>query len=274
MVTKTIMKKISIALILGSVCAALLTAQANTLQPRMSSADKSQGFEEFRRGVQAYYRGTFNEAVLLFEKALAHIPENPLILDWLGQAYYRSGVEGAALEQWEAAAASGYGGQLLKNKIEVVRERRSSQLDFAESVHFVETAAFEAKHDAGLFFKQPVSVAAMKDGSFWVVAYGSNELVHFDINGIVIERTHGPVQGLDRPFDVLPLENDNLLVSEFAADRLSLLTKDGAFIKSFGASGRGEGQCIGPQFLATDSYGNIFVTDFGNARIVVFSPDG
>jgi len=253
---------------------ALLPAQTNTLQPHLSSADRDHGFEEFRRGVQAYYRGTFNEAILLFEKALTHIPGDPLIFDWLGQAYYRSGIEGAALEQWEAAAASGYGGQLLKNKIEVVKERRSTQPDFAESVRYVETAVFESSQDSTVFFKQPVSVAALSDGSFWVAAYGSNELVHFDINGIVLERTSGPLQGFDRPFDILPLKNGNLLISEFAADRLSLLTKDGKFIKSFGTRGRGIGQCIGPQFLAYDSYGNIFVTDFGNARITVFSPDG
>jgi len=251
-----------------------LAAQTNTLQPRLSSADRDHGFEEFRRGVQAYYRGTFNEAILLFEKALTHIPGNSLILDWLGHAYYRSGIEGAALEQWEAAAASGYGGQLLKNKIEVVKERRSSQPDFSESVRYVETAVFESKHNSEVFFKQPISVASMKDGSFWVVSYGSNELVHFDINGIVLDRTSGPLQGFDRPFDILPLKNGNLLISEFAADRLSLLTKDGTFIKSFGSRGRGEGQCVGPQFLAQDSYGNIFVSDFGNARISVFSPDG
>lgn len=262
-----------LALLLCCITGAL-SAQTNTLEPHLSSADKDQGFEEFRRGVQAYYRGTFNEAILLFERALTHIPGDTLILDWLGQAYYRSGIEGAALEQWSIAAASGYGGQLLKNKIEVVKERRGSQPDFAESVRYVETAVFESKHGKDVFFRQPLSAAAMDDGSFWVVAYGSNELVHFDINGIILERTSGPLAGFDRPFDILPLKNGNLLVSEFAADRLSLLKKNGTFIKSFGSRGKGDGQCIGPQFLAHDSYGNIFVTDFGNARVVVFSPDG
>ncbi|MGP1576373.1 MAG: hypothetical protein ACTTH7_02625 [Treponema sp.] len=248
--------------------------QANSLQPRLSSADKSQGLEEFRRGVQAYYHGTYNEAILLFEKALAYIPENPLILDWLGHAYYRSGVEGTALEHWEAAAASGYGGQLLKNKIEVVKERRGLQPDFAESIRFVETAVFTGEQPDAVLFKQPVSAAAIADGSFWIAAYGSNELVHFDINGIILDRTSGSIQGFDRPFDIIALPDSNLLVSEFAADRISLLNKDGKYIRSFGERGRGNGQCIGPQFLAADSYGNIFVTDFGNARITVFSPDG
>lgn len=110
---KKILKAVGLTVFL--ICAGMMpAAQTNTLQPRLSSADRDHGFEEFRRGVQAYYRGTFNEAILLFEKALTHIPDDPLILDWLGQAYYRSGIEGAALEQWEAAAASGYGGQLLK----------------------------------------------------------------------------------------------------------------------------------------------------------------
>ncbi len=254
--------------------ASLSFSQTNTLELKAGSSDRNYGFEEFRRGVQAYYRGTFNEAVLLFEKALAYLPHEPIVFDWLGHAYYRSGIEGAAIEQWEAAAASGYGGQLLKNRIEVIKERHNLQSNFAESIHFVESAVFEGIQKTGDVFKQPVSIAGVPDGSFWVAAYGSNELVHFDINGIVLDRVTGSLEGFDRPFDILRLDDGKLLVSEFAADRISLLKKDGSFIKSFGTTGRADGECIGPQFLAVDSHGNIFVTDFGNARVVVFSPDG
>ena len=31
--------------------------------------------EEFRRGVQAFYRGSFNDSILQFEKALSYLPE-------------------------------------------------------------------------------------------------------------------------------------------------------------------------------------------------------
>ena len=81
-------------------------------------ADKGMAAEEFRRGVQAYYRGTYSEAIIQFEKALSYMPNDNLILEWLGKSYYKSGLEGNALESWEYAANTGYGGLLLKNKIE------------------------------------------------------------------------------------------------------------------------------------------------------------
>ncbi|UTC66073.1 MULTISPECIES: hypothetical protein [unclassified Treponema] len=239
-----------------------------------SSSDKRVASEEFRRGVQAYYRGTFNEAILLFEKALSYLPGEALILDWLGKAYYGSGVEGAALTQWEFAEASGYGGMLLKNKIEVLKESRSLTPYSSDNITYVENSSFNSKNGNVQLFRQPLSIAAIADGSFWMTAYGSNELLHFNVNGIILDRTRGPIQGFDRPFDVIALSDGNLLVSEFAADRLSLLDKNGSFIKSFGKRGLGNGEFIGPQFLAEDDYGNIYVCDFGNARIAVFSSAG
>lgn len=249
-------------------------AQNTDFSGNPTSADRRVASEEFRRGVQAYYRGTFNEAILLFEKALSYLPGEPLILDWLGKAYYSSGIEGSAITQWEFAEAAGYGGVLLKNKIEVLKERRNLNPLSADNLKYVENTTFSSKNGQVELFKQPLSVTAISDGSFWLTAYGSNELLHFNVNGIILDRTKGPIQGFDRPFDVIELENGNLLVSEFAADRLSLLDKNGKFIKSFGKRGIGNGEFIGPQFLAVDSYGNIYVSDFGNARIVVLSPAG
>ncbi|CEM62986.1 tetratricopeptide repeat protein [Treponema phagedenis] len=251
-----------------------LRAQTNSLQPKITTADTALGSEEFRRGVQAYYRGAFNDAIRLLEKALSYIPENPLILEWLGNAYYRSGVEGSALQHWEHAEETEFGSILLKNKIEIVKERRNMLPDFPDMLTFSESISFSALNDGNYLFRRPASIVSMPDGSFWLTAYGSNELIRFDVNGVILTRTKGPIQGFDRPFDVIRMHNGDLLVSEFAADRISRLTKDGKFISSFGTKGRGNGEFIGPQFLAVDNYDNIYVTDFGNARIVVFSPDG
>lgn len=232
--------------------------------------------QDFRRGVQAYYRGAFNDAVLQFEKALSYLPEESIILDWLGKAYYRSGIEGAALEHWSYAAGEGYGGLLLQNRIEIVRDRRLLAGDGLDRpVRYTESGSYAGRNDEGrLVFSQPVSVLPNNDGSMWVLSYGTNELLKMDMNGLVIDRNGGYFNGFDRPMDVIRLRGGNLLVSEFAGDRLSLFSAAGSFIKSFGGRGAGVGGLVGPQYLAEDSDGNLYVTDFGNSRVDVFDAEG
>ena len=79
-------------------------------------ADKGMAAEEFRRGVQAYYRGAYNDAILQFEKALSFIPDEPLILNWLGKSYYKSGFESTALDQWKFVSDLEPNNILLQNK--------------------------------------------------------------------------------------------------------------------------------------------------------------
>lgn len=254
----------------------LFEDSANTTS-RKRSAEAGFAEEEFRRGVQSYYRGQFNDAILQFEKALSYLPDENLILDWLGKSYFRAGLEGTALEQWQFAHEAGYGGILLENKIEVVRERRvnaASELSprYTETGSYVGTNSTEnGKYQV---FASPTSVLANHDGTIWVSAYGSNELVLLDINGNVVRRITGPLNGFDRPLDVIRSFDGKLLVSESAGDRIAVLNESGFFEKYIGEKGRGIGQFVGPQYLAQDSLGNIYVTDFGNSRVVVFDKDG
>ncbi|MBQ3837975.1 MAG: hypothetical protein IJS51_11380 [Treponema sp.] len=241
------------------------------------SAEAGFAEEEFRRGVQSYYRGFFNDAIIQFEKALSYLPDENLILDWLGKSYYRAGMEGTALEQWEFAKEAGYGGILLENKIEVVRERRVNS-SFESDSRYTETGSFDGVNstEGGSFqiFSQPVSILANSDGTIWLCAYGSNELALLDINGNVVRRVTGPLNGFDRPVDIIRAQDGKILVSESAGDRISVLSESGLFEKYIGKKGRGVGELVGPQYMAQDYLGNIYVSDFGNARISVFDKDG
>ena len=259
-------RKLGLVLLLFIVAAGSLGAQ--------TAADRGFAEESFRRGVQAYYRGAFNDAVLQFEEALTYLPEENLILEWLGKAYYRAGMEDAALMEWNYAAQGGYGGQLLQNIIEIVSVRRIFTGDFGNDGRFIESGSFPATEGTVLHYSQPVSILPNKDGSFWVSAYGSNELIRVNVNGVVVERNKGPLNGFDRPFDMLRMSNGNIVISEFAGDRLTFINSNGRYIKSFGKKGRGDGELLGPQYLAQDSNGNIFVTDYGNKRVSVFDEDG
>ena len=275
------MKKItailfSIIFSAGAVFAQVTTDDAGLHVPEDRIRTGNEGFasEEFRRGVQAYYKGAFNEAIVQFEKALAYLPDDNLILDWLGKAYYKAGLEGSALSYWNNAKDNGYGGLLLENKIEIVRERRVTGDSTDKLMRFSEAGAFPGDFQGAMVFSGPVAVQPNYDGTMWVAAYNTNELVLLNQNGKVVDRVEGPINGFDRPSDIIRLHDGKLLVSEHAGDRLALLNSNARFEQYIGSKGRGIGQLVGPLYLAQDYLERIYVTDYGNRRVDVFDKDG
>lgn len=250
------------------------TSSAGLYSGNVRTAEEGFAAQEFRRGVQSYYRGTFNDAVMQFEKALGYMPNDTLILEWLGKSYYHSGMEGTAVKSWSKAVQNGYGGLLLKNKIEIVQDRRTGAFRSDFNARYTEAGAFSGSYGEGMIFSGPVSVLPENDGTVWVLAYGSNELVKLNINGTVVSRVTGPMNGFDRPMDLIRLEDGTMLVTESAGNRLCVLDKKGKFIKYIGKKGRAVGNLVGPQYAAQDSRQNIYVSDYGNRRIAVFDRDG
>ncbi len=273
------MKKTFVVVSILALMAAFAFPQDNLVDSFRTEEDDERsseaGFaeEEFRRGVQSFYRGNYNEAILEFEKALSYLPGESRILEWLGKSYYMSGIEGAALQQWEMARQQEWGGLLLPNKIEIVSDRRVTDTEYGFTQRYTEAGNFPNVNGKTLIYSYPISSLPNPDGSVWIVAYGSNELLRYDVNGVVLDRIRG-LEGLDRPVDIIRLSSGNLLVSESSGNRLSELDPSGKFLKHFGKKGRGLGELIGPQYLAEDSQGNIYTTDYGNNRVVVFDMDG
>lgn len=248
-------------------------SESNTKYTRSAEAGFAE--EAFRLGVQSYYRGLFNDSIIHFEKALSYLPNENLLIDWLGKAYYRSGLEGSAINQWKYAKQAGYGGLVLDNRIEIVSERRVTEIESDQTSRYSETGSFSGiSKDNEYLFTQPISVLPNSDGTIWVLAYGSNELLLFDVNGLIIKTVTGPLVGFDRPVDIIKSNDGNLLVSESAGDRIAVLSSKGNFKKYIGKKGRGLGELVGPQYIAQDQNGNIYVSDFGNARITVFDKEG
>ena len=244
--------------------------------------DTLYAMEEFRIGVQAFNRFSFNEAILSFERALSFRPGEALILDWLGRAYFRSGFEETALRQWQASAA-GYGytsgsGLLIASRIEAVRNARNPGSSIGaiglDGLRYVESGRFPSHSDELVFYSQPTSVLAQGDGSAWVVAYGSNEIIRIDVNGLIRERRRGPINGFDRPYDIVRSPEGRLYLSEFRGSRVSVLSSSGDWQYYIGSRGQGPGQFVGPQNLTVDEDGYLYVVDFGNRRVSKFDPSG
>lgn len=234
--------------------------------------------DEFRRGIQAYNRFGFNEAILSFEKALSYKPAEPLILEWLGRSYYRSGLEETALRQWQEALrlypAASSQSLLLTSYLETIRNRRALFFMADDQVRFVESGRYQAKQSGQYLYRQPSSVLPLPDGSVWVVAYGSNEILRIDVNGIIKERLRGPLNGFDRPYDIAQASDGRLFVSEYRGGRISVLDARGNWKSYIGSKGRGDGQFIGPQNICVDREDYLYVVDFGTLRISKFAPDG
>ncbi|MDR1318469.1 MAG: NHL repeat-containing protein [Treponema sp.] len=234
--------------------------------------------EEFRIGVQAYYRYAFNEAILSLERALSFRPGEALILDWLGKAYYRSGLEETALRQWRSAAAA-YGwnsgqGMLLGTKIETVANRRFLLPVADDEVRYVEAGRYPGRYEEYVLYRQPSAVLPLEDGSAWVVAYGSNEIVRIDVNGVVKDRKRGPLNGFDRPYDLVRGSGGRFYLSEYRGGRVSVLDSSGDWQAYIGSRGLGDGMFVGPQNMTVDDQGYLYVVDYGNRRISKFDPDG
>jgi DNA-binding beta-propeller fold protein YncE len=233
---------------------------------------------EFRIGIHAYNRYAFNEAILSFERALAFRPGEAIIMDWLGKAYYRSGFENTALRQWRAAADA-YGinsgpGMVVGSRIETVANRRILLPTADDDVRYIESGRYLGRYENNIFYRQPTSVLPDGDGSAWVVAYGSNEIVRIDVNGIIKDRKRGPLNGFDRPYDLVRGAGGRMYLTEYRGGRVSILSPQGDWQGYIGSRGIGQGMFVGPQNIAADEDGYIYVVDFGNQRISKFDPDG
>ncbi|MCR4790830.1 MAG: NHL repeat-containing protein [Treponemataceae bacterium] len=240
----------------------------------VSAADRGMASEDFRRGVISYYRGAYGDAILQFEKALSYVPDDGRTLEWLGKSYLKFGIESSALDQWKFAMNYNQGGIFLQNKYEIIQNRRVANELFSKNTRYVVGTSFPGVIDKTLRFSQIYSILPLKDGSFWATAYGSNELLRFDVNGNIIERIRGPLNGFDRPMDIIQLRDGNMAITEAFGDRVSVLDSNGNYLFSFGEKGIGPGQLLGPQSLAQNENGNIYVSDFGNKRVSVFTEKG
>ncbi|MDR2965491.1 MAG: 6-bladed beta-propeller [Treponema sp.] len=234
--------------------------------------------EEFRIGAHAFNRFQYNEAIHAFERALSFRQGQPLILEWLGNAYYRSGLEDTAIRQWRSSmdihGRSSDSGILLGTKIETVSNRRFLLPIANDGVRYIESGRYPGKIEEITLYRQPTSVLPNNDGTAWVVAFGSNEILKIDVNGIIRDRKRGPLNGFDRPYDMVRGLDGRLYISEYRGGRVSILDSNGNWLAYIGERGIRDGQLVGPQNLAIDEEGYLYVVDYGNRRISKFDPDG
>lgn len=244
-------------------------------QDRPLDYDQVRSEDALRAGVASFHSGLYNKAILSFEEALRYKPAGISPRRWLGEALWASGLEEQALNEWRHVLQAGLQDDVLAARVEVLEARRSLDAELRTPDRYLPlyelTGKVKDSQGRNLFLR-PSSVRPLPDGGFLLVAFGSEEVVQVDAAGNLVRRLAGTVGGLRAPFDVLSW-GSSYYVSEFTTDQVVILDNNGLRTKAFGKRGRGEGQFLGPQYLATDGDA-LYVSDWGNSRITKFDREG
>ena len=220
--------------------------------------------ENFRLGVTAFNTAKYGEAILLFEKALSNAPRDPLLLFWLGKAYMRAGFSTTALTRWKDAVS-------IKPSIFV-----NSYIELFTNVfikpleqNYTVAMTIPGRQKNQDFFLRPSAVFPLPNGNFIIVGHGNNQLVTVNPNGVIIEKNSGNPGGFDRPFSCIQDAEGNYYVTEFQSNRIAKLSPGGSIISYLGT-----GKIIGPQFIAEDANGFLYITSAGDSSIVKYDKNG
>ena len=82
------------------------------------------------------------------------------------------------------------------------------------------------------------------------------------------------ISGVQRPWGVVINQRGEVVVTERGADRVSIFSRSGEKLRSFGTRGSGQAQFHDPRGIAIDGDGNLIVVDSMNHRIQKFTAEG
>ena len=130
-------------------------------------------------------------------------------------------------------------------------------------------------------FDRPAGIVFDGDGNLLVVDGLNSRIQRWTREGRFLESfgKNGTGDGeFDMPWGVAVDGQDNVYVADWRNDRVQKLDPAGRHLATFGSSGgssgHDDGQLHRPAGVAVDQDGDVYVADWGNERVQVFSPDG
>lgn len=235
--------------------------------------EKSKAKADFYQGVRLLNLGNVAEAIVALQRALSLEPTNTLVRYWLARAHAAYGQRKFANLIYKELVDANFYPTYLSAQLEL-----SQHMALANSKLFLERGIHNAVRAVSLDLAQrnyhmPMSVRSLSSGSLLISALGSNVLGLFNPISMSDRQFVKKTALLNRPMDAIILKNTNVIVTEFASNKVSAFSYEGAFLGSF-IQNPVPVTFEGPQFLATDTRGNIYVSIAGTARIIKFDSDG
>jgi tripartite motif-containing protein 71 len=136
-------------------------------------------------------------------------------------------------------------------------------------------------------FRLPDGVGVDNAGNVWVADSQNNRIQRFSLDGKVLPFPAFAARGWSQapgrfklPYDVDADALGNLFVADTQNHRIQKFTPQGRFVRMWGRNGGdgtpgvGPGEMDQPRGLAVDPFGNVWVADHENARVLKFTGDG
>lgn len=240
--------------------------------------------ENLRSGLSYFYDGQYEMAVKEVEKALTAQPSSIFAKALLGKIYFTLGDDSSALSFFDSIAASG---KMNTSTYELYQQIKA-EADIPKknsAVTWVSLLNFKLPKEIDKRLFSPSSITAVHDGTnrYVVTDWKGGELLYLDANGALLKRQRLASPGKPTPgllSSIILPETGQVLVSLFNDDKLALLPLNRGGVdpfpsatRIFGSSGGGRGELLGPSYLVK-AQNKIFVTDWGNQRVGVFSLTG
>ena len=143
---------------------------------------------------------------------------------------------------------------------------------FASDLSFLDTFGKEGSGPSE--FDQPFDIAFDSAGRIYVVDCGNRCVKIFSHElkpvGRIGGTTQSKVEDFRKPVAICIDRNDNIFVADYDKHCVLVFDVEGRFKMHFGNYGTKEGLFNHPVGLTTDKYGQVYVSDERNRRVVVF----
>jgi RHS repeat-associated protein len=141
---------------------------------------------------------------------------------------------------------------------------------------------FGSKGSGNGQFSLPRGIAVDAKGNVWVADTGNNRVQEFNAEGKYLSQfgSEGTGNGqFKKPRGIAVDAKGNLWTIEGggsppAEPRVQEFNAEGKYLSKFGSAGTGNGQFKGPEGIATDAEGHVWVADSGNNRVQEFNAEG
>ncbi len=227
--------------------------------------------EQFRQGMVHFNNMRYLASVEFFRKALVIHPDYFTAREYLARSYRLAGFTEEALNEWEILADEAPDNALVRSRIDAIRFREGGLFAPGRAGEFVLADEYISADLRRFRFPHPVDVAVDPARNAYITSFSSGKLVKIDPNKQGID-VFAPA--LDSKLYGIDYFKGRLAVTDFGRDCVYLMNEGMKILKTFGASGNGEGLFHGPQGVCFDPRGNLYVVDSGNHRVQKFDEDG